>query len=113
MTTVSTNKHDLFRQDTGGLVGGGVITDHIGRGSELDKCFCQLSPISVDEKIHDLGSNWQTKEQITTNSLHLLRQVSLNTIHEAVTLEPELSWQHKCTVSVQWLSSTAHFSKAS
>ena len=95
VTTVSTSKHDLFRQDTGGLVGGGVITNHIGRGSELDKCFCQLSPISEDEKIHDVGSNWQTKEQITTNSLHLLQQVSLNTRHGAVTPEPELSWLHK------------------
>ena len=108
MTTVSTNKHD-HTVCTETLVGGGVITDHKGRGSELDKCFCQLSPISVDEKIHDLGSNWQTKEQITTNSLHLLRQVSLVTRHGAVTPEPELSEQRKCPVSVQWLRSTCTF----
>ena len=57
--------------------------------SELDKCYCQLSPISVDERIHDSGYNWQTKEQITTNSLRLLRQVFLVTRHRAVTPEPE------------------------
>ena len=58
--------------------------------------LCQLSPISVDERIHDSGSNWQTKEQITTNSLRLLRQVFLVTRHRALSPEPELLYLHKC-----------------